>query len=102
MCILRKVHNFGIHEVKRSEIKRRPLADTVLEKLRPEDKEFRELDSPGLYFRVKTDGSKSWQYRYKSPATGKWCWHGIGSFPEITGAAARNRASELRCVIACT
>lgn len=56
--------------MKRSEIKRRPLADTVLASLAPEAKEYRELDGDGLYFRVKPDGSKSWQLRYKK-ADGK-------------------------------
>lgn len=51
--------------MKRSQIKRRPLADTVLASLEPEPKEYRELDGDGLYFRVKPDGSKSWQLRCK-------------------------------------
>ena len=52
--------------MKRAEIKRRPLSDTVLANLEPETKEYRELDSNGLYFRVKPDGNKSWQLRYKN------------------------------------
>lgn len=51
--------------MKRTDIKRRPLADTVLATLEPESKEYRELDGDGLYFRVKADGNKSWQLRYK-------------------------------------
>ena len=51
--------------MKRNQIKRRPMADTVLASLEPEAKEYRELDGDGLYFRVKPDGSKSWQLRYK-------------------------------------
>ncbi len=47
--------------MKRTEIKRRPLADTVLANLEPESKEYRELDGDGLYFRVKPDGKKAWQ-----------------------------------------
>ncbi len=53
--------------MKRSEIKRRPLSDTVISNLEPELKEYRELDGNGLYIRVKTDGNKSWQLRYKKP-----------------------------------
>ncbi len=41
--------------MKRSQIKRRPMADTVLASLEPEVKEYRELDGDGLYFRVKPD-----------------------------------------------
>ncbi|MFH3766375.1 hypothetical protein WAI06_18935, partial [Acinetobacter baumannii] len=38
--------------MKRTEIKRRPLSDTVLANLEPESKEYRELDGEGLYFRA--------------------------------------------------
>ena len=37
--------------MKRTDIKRRPLSDTVLPNLEPELKEYRELDGDGLYFR---------------------------------------------------
>ena len=57
--------------MKRADIKRRPLADTTLAGLEAESKEYRELDGSGLYFRVKPDGGKSWQLRYKRPA-GNW------------------------------
>jgi integrase len=80
--------------MKRADIKRRPLADTVLATLEPEQKEYRELDGNGLYFRVKTDGNKSWQLRYKKP-DGKWSWLGLGGYPETSGQLARKRAKEL-------
>ncbi|MFJ3263946.1 tyrosine-type recombinase/integrase [Pseudomonas sp. NPDC086581] len=81
--------------MKRSEIKRRPLADTVLATLEPEDKEYREHDGNSLYLRVKPDGRKSWQLRYKKP-DGKWSWIGLGSYPEVGGSLARQKAAELR------
>lgn len=84
--------------MKRSEIKRRPLADTVLTSLEPEEKEFRELDSNGLYFRVKANGGKSWQLRYKKPG-GNWAWLGLGGYPEVSGTLARSRAADLRKTI---
>lgn len=49
----------GVQSMKRADIKRRPLADTVLATLEPELKEYRELDGDGLYFRVKPDGKKA-------------------------------------------
>ncbi|MET1080681.1 MAG: Arm DNA-binding domain-containing protein [Pseudomonas sp.] len=64
--------------MKRSEIKRRPLSDTALAGLEPDASEYRELDGNGLYFRVKADGQKSWQLRYKKP-DGKWSWLGLAS-----------------------
>ena len=81
--------------MKRSEIKRRPLSDTTLAGLEPDAKEYRELDGSSLYFRVKTDGQKSWQLRYKKP-DGKWSWLGLGGYPEVSGALARQKAAELR------
>lgn len=85
--------------MKRSDIKRRPLADTVLASLEPEAKEYRELDGDGLYFRVKPDGSKSWQLRYKK-ADGKWSWLGLGGYGtgdhQLTGEQARRKVRELR------
>lgn len=81
--------------MKRSQIKRRPLADTVLATLEPEAKEYRELDGNGLYFRVKPDGGKSWQLRYKKP-DGKWSWLGLGGYPEVSGSFAREKADQLR------
>jgi integrase len=81
--------------MKRSEIKRRPLSDTALAGLEPDTKEYREQDGNGLYFRVKPDGQKSWQLRYKTPA-GKWSWLGLGGYPEVGGALARQKAAELR------
>ncbi|ANF84154.1 integrase [Pseudomonas antarctica] len=81
--------------MKRSEIKRRPLSDTTLAGLEPDAKEYRELDANGLYFRVKPDGQKSWQLRYKKP-DGKWSWLGLGGYPEVSGLLARQKASELR------
>ena len=50
--------------MKRSDIKKRPLSDTVLENLESDEKDYRELDGNGLYFFVKANGHKSWQLRY--------------------------------------
>ncbi|MFL9555763.1 tyrosine-type recombinase/integrase [Acinetobacter baumannii] len=80
--------------MKRSEIKRRPLSDTVLSNLESELKDYRELDGHGLYFFVQKNGNKSWQLRYKKP-DGKWSWLGIGGYPEIGGKLARKKAQEL-------
>jgi len=80
--------------MKRSQIKRRPLADSVLKTLEPEEKTYREKDSPGLYFQVAAGGSKSWLLRYKRP-NGKWAWKGLGGFPAVSGKRARAQANEL-------
>lgn len=81
--------------MKRHQIKRRPMADTTLSSLEPEDKVYRELDGQGLYLRVKPNGGKSWELRYKRP-NGKWSWKGLGGFPAVSGKAARRQAEDLR------
>lgn len=81
--------------MKRSEIKRRPMADTTLAGLEPEKAVYREHDGQGLYFRVKPNGQKSWEQRYKKP-DGKWSWLGLGGYPEVSGSLAREKAAELR------
>ena len=65
LYIARFIESAGVQAMKRTEIKRRPLSDTVLANLEPESKEYRELDGDGLYFRVKPDGKKAWLFRYK-------------------------------------
>ena len=65
--------------MKRSEIKRRALFDTVIANLEVELKEYREIDGNGLYIRVKPDS--------------KWSWLGIGAYPER--ASARKKAREI-------
>ncbi|GAB3387991.1 tyrosine-type recombinase/integrase [Azotobacter armeniacus] len=85
--------------MKRSEIKRRPLADTTLASLEPEATAYRELDGDGLYFRVKPNGTKSWELRYKKPDS-KWSWHGLGGYPDLSGAMAREKAREAKRLVA--
>lgn len=76
--------------MKRTEIKRRPLADTVLATLEPDTKEYLEHDGNSLYLSVRPDGNKFRQLRYKKP-DGKWSWLGLGSYPEVGGALARQK-----------
>jgi integrase len=74
------------------------MADTVLASLEPESVEYREPDGHGLYFRVKKDGNKSWTLRYKN-ADGRWQWHGLGGYPEITATKARELAADVKKAI---
>ncbi len=85
--------------MKREKIKRRPLADTVLATLEPEAKEYREsYGVDRLYFVVSPSGRKRWEVRYKKPATGRWAWMGIGTYPDTSAKRARadaQKAAEL-------
>lgn len=78
--------------MKRSEIKRRPLADTILASLEPEEKEYREnYGMDGVYFAVKSNSSKRWILRYKD-YNGSWRWAGLGTYPATTAKMARDKA----------
>ena len=75
--------------MKRTDLKKKGyLADTVLTALEVEMKDYRLWDSPNLYFLVKANGSKSWQFRYKK-RNGKWSWKGMGAYPLVKAKEAR-------------
>ena len=78
--------------MKRSDIKRPPLADTVLASLEPEQKEYREAYGVDrLYFVVSVKGNKRWEFRYKR-ADGKWSWVGLGAYPDVSAKRVRQKA----------
>ncbi len=81
--------------MKRTQIKRRPLSDTVLSSLEPEEKIYRVSDGNGLYFRVKPTGQKSWELRYKRE-DGKWSFLGLGTYPSLNGAQARKKVRQMQ------
>lgn len=85
--------------MKRTDIKKRPISDTALASLEPEAKEYRELDGHGLYFRVKPNGQKGWLLRHKKP-DGRWGWQGLGAYPDTPAKIARQKAIELRELVA--
>ena len=94
--MVRTTSNQTIQEpsMKRTEIKRRPLADTVLASLEPEAKEYREnYGIDRLYFVVSSTGRKRWELRFKK-SDGKWGWHGLGAYPDVTAKKAREKAQE--------
>lgn len=95
-----KITNWPIHELKRPDIKRRPLADTVLSSLEPEPKEYREFYGiDRIYFVVAANGRKRWEFRYKKPSTGKWSWLGLGGYPETSARRARDKADEVQALL---
>lgn len=51
-------------------------------------------DGAGLSLKVTTGGSKSWVFRYM--IAGKAHWMGLGSYPDVGLADAREKAAELR------
>ena len=80
--------------MKRADIKRRPMADSTLAGLEPEDKTYREHDGQGLYFRVKPSGQKLWELRYSKPGSKDRTWLGLGQHA-ADGSFAASRALAL-------
>lgn len=70
------------------------IKDAHLYNLEPEAKEYRISCDTGLYFRVSPTGKKSWQVRFKDDA-GKWKWHSIGSYPQLSLVEAKLEASTI-------
>jgi len=90
--------NKGI-AMRRHEIKRTPLAETVLRSLEPEDKLYRIKDgSNQLHFTVAANGSKRWEVRFKRP-DGKWSWMGVGGYPAVSSKLARKQADFIQGLV---
>jgi Arm DNA-binding domain len=53
-------------------------------------------DGGGLRLVVEPDGNRTWDFRYKSPITGKERYMGLGSANVVTLALAREKAKEAR------
>ena len=70
------------------------IKDAHLYNLEPEAKEYRIPCDTGLYFRVSPTGKKSWQVRFKDDV-GKWKWHSMGSYPQLTMVEAKLKASNI-------
>ena len=72
------------------------LSVKAIEALRASGKVIRKSDGGGLYILVKVNQTKFWEFRYTKPATGKKTFMGLGSFPDVSLAEARKRASIYR------
>ncbi|WP_395237355.1 tyrosine-type recombinase/integrase [Vibrio alginolyticus] len=67
---------------------------------KPRDKAYRLGDGGNLYLHIRKSGAKSWEFRYTKPSTGKPTFAGIGSYPDVSLAEARSKATEFRKNIA--
>ncbi|MGF1720454.1 tyrosine-type recombinase/integrase [Vibrio kyushuensis] len=63
---------------------------------KPRDKAYRLGDGGNLYLHVRKSGAKAWEFRYIRPSTGKPTFIGLGSYPDISLAEARLKATEAR------
>jgi integrase len=70
----------------------------TVEKTKPRDKPYLITDGNGLHLLINTNGSKLWRLRYRFG--GKQNMLGLGTFPEVTLAEARQRRDEARRLLA--
>lgn len=66
---------------------------------KPKDKSYRLGDGGGLYLHIRKGGSKAWECRYIKPTTQKPTYTGIGSYPDVSLANARDKATEIRQLV---
>ena len=67
----------------------KPLTDTEVKKAKPKEKEYNLADGNGLYLRVKPNSSKLWLFNYIRPHTKKRANIGLGQYPALSLAKAR-------------
>lgn len=75
-----------------------PLTATQIKNAKPKDKDFSLNDSAGLSLLIKTNGSKLW--RYRKTINGKPVLRSLGSYPEVSLAQAREKATEFNKLFA--
>lgn len=78
----------------------RPLTNTEIKQAKPGDKEYSLANGQGLHLRVKPSGSKLWLFNYTRPGVKGRSNLGLGSYPDVSLAAARKKAEHFRSVLA--
>ena len=56
-------------------------------------------DGGGLYFHVRDTGSRAWVFRYRDRITAKLRDKGLGAYPDVSLAEAREEAAKLRATL---
>ena len=82
----------------RAEITHRPLSSILLENLEPEAAEYRKRVGQRLYLRVKPNGRKTWELRYKS-SEGRWSWLHLGLYPKLGVEKAKAKARRIHAAL---
>lgn len=74
----------------------KPLTALGVQKAKPKEKPYALYDGNGLFLRISVAGRKSWAFKYKEPAKGRYSVISIGRYPDISLDDARKKATELR------
>lgn len=76
------------------------LSELKIKSAKPTEKDYVLFDGGGLQMRVRSNGSKLWNFNYRHPVTKKRINMGLGTFPEVSLAQARKGSVEAREVLA--
>lgn len=76
------------------------LTDNKVKNAAPKDKDYVLGDGDGLQMRVRSNGSKLWNFNYIHPVTSKRLNMGLGAYPSISLAQARELTVSARQLIA--
>jgi integrase len=76
------------------------LTDNKVKNATPKDKDYVLGDGDGLQMRVRSNGSKLWNFNYIHPVTSKRLNMGLGAYPSISLAQARELTVSARQLIA--
>ena len=71
-----------------------PLNVKQIEKLKPQDKQYRVADSKGLCLEPSPTGNKRWRFRYRF--NGKAKMLSLGVWPDVNLANARDKRNAMR------
>lgn len=74
------------------------LTDTAVRTAKPREKLYRMADAAGLCLEVTPSGSKLWRFRYRFGGKAKMM--GLGAYPTVTLAKARERREDARRLLA--
>ena len=74
------------------------LTATKIKKAKPAAKAYKLSDGDGMFLLVNTNGSKYWRLKYR--VAGKEKQFALGTYPEVSLAAARERRADARKAIA--
>lgn len=74
------------------------LTDTAARTAKPHEKLYRMADAAGLCLEVTPSGSKLWRFRYRFGGKAKMM--GLGAYPTVTLAKARERREDARRLLA--
>ena len=76
------------------------LSELKIKSAKHDEKDYVLFDGGGLQMRVRSNGSKLWNFNYRHPVTKKRINMGLGPFPEVSLAQARKGSIAAREILA--